>query len=953
MATSIGDKVWNDTNRNGVQDAGEAGKAGVTVQLYTCVNNAPGTLVATRTTDANGNYSFAGLKPGDYMLKFIANDGSLLSTANVGSSDLVDSDAGTNGFTGCYTLASGTANTSADAGFYQLAAIGDRVWNDTNANGIQDAGETGKAGVLVNLFVCSGGVPTAAVGSTVTDANGNYRFVNLPAGQYIVQFTSTDGTVLSTANIGDDAFDSDVLAGGFSLGDKVWLDTNRNGIQDAGEAGKANVVLQLYKVGADGVAGTADDVYVAQQTTDANGNYKFTGLVPDTYTVKVVGTGLNAASEEITIANAGSNDASDSDASTLAANRISGFTDAVTLRSGQDNTTVDIGVTGRLGSIGDTVWMDTNRDGVQNDGNTGVGGVTVQLKSAGADGIFGTADDVVLQTKTTDISGKYLFTGLTAGNYQVQFGQAAGTEFTLANVGADTTDNDANRFNGTTDTITLAAGQDRTDVDAGLRAAKAFLGDRVWYDTNGNGVQDAGEAGVAGMTVQLIDPTKAPNVGPGGGKQVQVIATTTTDANGNYGFFDLDAGLYQVRFVNKEGYEWTSRDSGGNDAADSDANIYTGMTDVISLATGQQNKTIDAGIVVATHGKVGDFVWWDANHNGIQDGGYYEPGFTNIKVSLQDSQGNTIATTRTDTSGKYLFTNLDEGDYRVVFENEGAGQWARADVGNNDLIDADAYSTTKIAYTPYFHLNQGQTDLTWDAGITPIVLDLDANGIQTVSRFDSTGSFDLFGDGTAVESGWISSGDAFLAVDSNHNGSIDSVSELFGGTSKGAGFAKLASFDSNGDGLVDAKDAAFKDLTVWRDANGNHATDAGELMTLAQAGVDSLKVAHTDVPEVDAQGNLHLERSSATLAGGQEVAMTDVYFAVSGEDAKAAGVSGPSMAELLGHESLDGVLGSVAPATTVAANDVEPAVDVSEAAELLRKLSAAMHQGNESHAMAA
>ncbi|WP_159694088.1 SdrD B-like domain-containing protein, partial [Cognatazoarcus halotolerans] len=76
---SIGDKVWVDSNANGVQDAGEVGKAGVTVELYTCVDEMPGTLVDTKVTDANGNYNFSGLMPGDYIVKFIAADGSVLS----------------------------------------------------------------------------------------------------------------------------------------------------------------------------------------------------------------------------------------------------------------------------------------------------------------------------------------------------------------------------------------------------------------------------------------------------------------------------------------------------------------------------------------------------------------------------------------------------------------------------------------------------------------------------------------------------------------------------------------------------------------------------------------------------------------------------------------------------------------------------------------------------------
>ena len=81
-------------------------------------------------------------------------------------------------------------------------------------------------------------------------------------------------------------------------------------------------------------------------------------------------------------------------------------------------------------------------------------------------------------------------------------------------------------------------------------------------------------------------------------------------------------------------------------------------------------------------------------------------------------------------------------------------------------------------------------------------------------------------------------------------------------------------------------------------------------MSLAQAGVASLTVGYTELPFVDAQGNLHLERSSATLASGTAVDMTDVYFNVSADDATAAGLKLPTMADLLGDDrALDAVLG--------------------------------------------
>jgi hypothetical protein len=134
---------------------------------------------------------------------------------------------------------------------------------------------------------------------------------------------------------------------------------------------------------------------------------------------------------------------------------------------------------------------------------------------------------------------------------------------------------------------------------------------------------------------------------------------------------------------------------------------------------------------------------------------------------------------------------------------------------------------------------------------------------------------------------------------------------------------------------------------IWRDANGNHATDAGELSSLGAHGIASLAVGYTEVPLLDAQGNLHLERSSATLDDGSAVAMTDVYFNVSADDAAAAGVTLPTIGQLLGNDAnLDGLLAGlgVAPAANGSAAVVDHAFDTG-AADAMKQMAALYDQG--------
>jgi serine-aspartate repeat-containing protein C/D/E len=509
-----------------------------------------------------------------------------------------------------------------------------------------------------------------------------------------------------------------------------------------------------------------------------------------------------------------------------------------------------------------------------------------------------------------------------------------GYAFTAKDQGTnDAVDSDVDVTTGKTIATTLVAGENDLTWDAGIYCKpSASIGDRVWEDMNFNGIQDAGEAGIKGVTMKLLNAAGA------------VIATTTTDANGSYLFSNLDAGNYKVQVVTPTGYYVTKQDQAGWNGTDS-AFSSAGYTGTITLADGQALTKVDGGLY--RKASIGDKVWDDANHNYVQDAG--EAGIANVKVWLWDCTAQCWSqSTYTDANGNYKFVNLDPGTYQLCFDKSATYYkgidmskwfWGAKDVGTDDSRDADAYSTTDYAYTPYTTLVSGEADMTWDAAITPIVLDLDHNGIQTIAREDSTGKFDLFGNGQAIESGWISSGDAFLAIDIDKNGKIDNLSELFGGTSKGDGFAKLGAFDSNGDGFVDAKDAHFGDLRVWQDLNGNHQTDAGELRTLAEAGVVSLKVDHVDLPAVDAQGNLHLERSSAVMADGSSIDMADVYFNVSVADADAAGVVLPNLSTLLGDDhSLDLVLGNAtvttAPVVDASAHAVVGDVAVTALSEL-------------------
>jgi hypothetical protein len=186
---------------------------------------------------------------------------------------------------------------------------------------------------------------------------------------------------------------------------------------------------------------------------------------------------------------------------------------------------------------------------------------------------------------------------------------------------------------------------------------------------------------------------------------------------------------------------------------------------------------------------------------------------------------------------------------------------------------------------------------------SPIVLDLDGDGVRTTSA-DQGVQFDVLGDGQVAKFGWVSSTDGFLVVDRNSDGIINDGRELFGSGTRLAdgrraadGFAALAEFDSDKDGDVDANDANFNQLKVWVDGDQDGITDAGELKTLAELQIASLQVAATKSNEVD-NGNALALQSNFTKTDGSKHEMIDVWFAKDQPKPTAADLLAPAQAAI-------------------------------------------------------
>ncbi len=727
--TSLGDTVWYDTNANGVQDAGEPGLAGVTVTLAdpgpdNILGNGDDGPSVNVITDASGTYSIGNLainRPYTVSVDTATLPGGLAETYDVDGLGSAN--------TATVTIPDTTGRLDVDFGYRGIGSIGDLVWFDKNTSGTAtaDAGEPGIPNIPVTVTWAGPdgtfGTADDMVFPTVTDATGHYLVPNLPFGDYtvavdttspafpagVVQTYDQDGTgTVNTSSATLSAGTPNVLtqdfsyAGTASLGDRIWLDDNSDGIQDPGEKGIPAVTVTVTYLGADGVAGGGDDI-VFTTTTDATGTYLVTGLPAGNYSVTVDPASLPA----------GVTSTYDLDG------KATPNVTAATLAPNENKRDVDFGYNA-VAQIGDQIWLDTlgNGDGTFDAGSDyPIPGVAVTVTYLGPDGVAGGGDDIVYNT-VTDAQGKYLVTQLPLGNYTVTVTPPAGLTPTFDSNGVGSPNSSA---------VTLTAlAPSNLNQDFSYSGAGS-IGDLVWLDRNSSGTAtaDAGEPGIPGVPVTITWAGADGTLGTAD----DVVMAKVTDASGNYLVANLPFGPYSVVVDTTA----TSFPAGVTQTYDADG-LGTPNASTTTLSAGTPN-VLTQDFSYAGTASIGDRIWLDQNGDGVQDPSEIGiPGVT-VLVTYLGADGvagggdDIVFTTTTGANGIYLVDGLPAGSYTVAVNP------ATLPAGLTGTYDLDGIGTANTASAT---LAAGEAKRDVDFGYTApgaigdqVWLDTSANGDGT------------------------------------------------------------------------------------------------------------------------------------------------------------------------------------------------------------------------------
>ncbi len=472
----VGNLVFMDFNENGVFDADEEGIEDVSVKAY----NENGEVIEETFTTSGGLYQLS-LYPGTYYLEF-KKDGILQETIHIPS--ILDNNSDiTNAYgpftTDAFSVSPGENIMHKDAGFLvEQSIIGDLVWYDINGDGNQDFNELGVKDMMVHLHkVGTGIVQSTTTGNGIDTFPGVYHFKVYEPGEYFVQYElenngvnftqyepqgngpTTDNGFATTPSFSVEmgqayhGIDGGIVTVQAVLGDFVWADSNENGIQDNGEKGINGINVFLYDDAFNFIDVTLTSYNVLNQK---DGFYHFDQLESGNY-ILVFDT-----EETFSVSNAGFDESADSDVTN---EFLPGSTGIIQLMEGELAFNIDAGLkTEPLSSVGDYVWLDEDKDGIQDPGENGVENIELHLVDA---------ENNLMQVTTSDINGYYVFKNIEKGYYKIFVPSLSTLDFTEHSIGGEELDSDI-QSTGESFLFYIESGDDIKYIDVGLIDSDGF-----------------------------------------------------------------------------------------------------------------------------------------------------------------------------------------------------------------------------------------------------------------------------------------------------------------------------------------------------------------------------------------------------------------------------------------------------------------------------------------------
>lgn len=405
------------------------------------------------------------------------------------------------------------------------------------------------------------------------------------------------------------------------------------------------------------------------------------------------------------------------------------FTNSVTVTTdskdeGPSNDTGNGTVTVRSSSIAGSVYVDINDNGVREAGEIGLAGIGVTLTGTAFDG------SAVNATTTTDASGNWQFERLPEGTYRVAEGPVNNAAYadgreTAGSAGGTTSTNDA------ISAIALPAGTAATGYLFGEIETSGISG-RVYYDRDADGVPDAGETGIAGVTLTL---TGTDNLG------AAVSKTTTTDPTGSYTFSGLRPGTYTVTQTQPAEYlpGRTTAGTGTNGSTGGNVNGGLAGNAVQAIGLTLNGAVSNVNFAEVRPARIDGAAYIDSNGDAIRQPGETF-GLPNVRVTLTGTDDLGVAinqTANTNATGGYSFTDLRPGLYTVTETRPAEMGATGTQVGTGATTpgtgstDATTQVISGIGLAPEGHAvdynfgHQGDTQLTGS-----VYVDLNNNGLR-------------------------------------------------------------------------------------------------------------------------------------------------------------------------------------------------------------------------------